>query len=334
MIQELHAGDRQIPASGWNEMRAAVQGITPGQQQYNSSQRNPVYITVKNVTGSDLPAFSVVKLSGATYTRTGDTFINQAISNGVELDGDTPAAATDTIAITQAACAAGEFVKAIVSGATAATVHTTSSKKSRYAKPAAGQAGCLEASDTPTNIQVIWRGDYVSGKTDYEAYVTLDAIDDRERFLIKTSSGVTASDYVQGNLEYIIWSVSDNAWIPATISDNATAGKVRLVVCQESLPSTLTDDYYMPFYPLEDNIGAAPNKSTATAEQFTDRCGVAPGEHVLSNKRFDYLYKYGRYTYEPIYTLWTLAEAHSGGNSGVYVTINGVQYPVIFPAMP
>ena len=334
MIQELHAGDRQIPASGWNEMRAAVQGITAPQQQYQSGKLNPVYVTIKNQTGAALPAFSVVKINGATYSsRTGDTFINQAIANGVELNGDTPAAATDTIAITQVACASGEFVKAIVSGATAATIHTTSSKKSRYAKPAAGQAGYLEASDTPTNIQVIWRGDYVSGKTDYEAYVTLDAIDDRERFLLKASSSVTPSDYVKGNLAYIIWSASDNAWIPInSFTDNVEPGRVRLVVCQEDCPATLTADYYMPYYALEDNLGVAPNRSTATADIFTDRCGVAPGEHVLSNKRFDYSFKYGRYSYEPKFVLEAHAEAHGGGNSGVYVTINNTQYPVLFPA--
>ena len=99
MIKQLHPGDTQISAAGWNEMRAAVQGLTPGQQQYQSVQRNPAYVTIKNNTGGDLPVFSVVKIDGAMYSRSGDTFINQAAQNGVELDGDTPAAVTDTIAI-------------------------------------------------------------------------------------------------------------------------------------------------------------------------------------------------------------------------------------------
>lgn len=154
----------------------------------------------------------------------------------------------------------------------------------------------------------------------------------RETFLIKYSNSPSASDYAKGNMEYIIWSVDDNAWIPVVSFDNLNIGKVRLAVCQEDLPSDLSSDYLMPYYPLEDNIGVAPNKSTASGELFTDRCGVAPGEHVLSNKRFDYCFKYGRYAYEPKFVLQTYAEAHTSGNTGVYVTINGVQYPVEFPS--
>ena len=170
MIKELHAGDTQIPASGWNEMRAAVQGIAPAQQQYQSGRLNPVYITIKNVTGSDLPAFAVVKISGATYTRSGDMFINQAISNGVELNGDTPAAATDTIAITQAACPSGEFVKAIVSGATACMINKAENKAYKYAAPSAGQSGYLAGTDDVTGIRVLWSA---SGTGTKEAYILL-----------------------------------------------------------------------------------------------------------------------------------------------------------------
>ena len=116
MIQELHAGDRQIPASGWNEMRAAVQGITPGQQQYQSAKLNPACITVENATGATLPAFSIVRLGAAMYSsRSGSDFADLAIKNGVEIGGYTPAAATDTIAITQAACPSGGLVKALIS---------------------------------------------------------------------------------------------------------------------------------------------------------------------------------------------------------------------------
>ena len=170
MIQELHAGDRQIPASGWNEMRAAVQGLTLGQQQYQSGKLNPVYITVKNVTGSDLPAFSVVKLSGVTYSRTSDTFINQAIAHGVELTGDTPTGIADAIAITQAACPSGGFVKALASGATACFVNRPSGIACKYAKPATSHTGYLEGTDTPTNIQVLG---VASGTGIKEAYIRL-----------------------------------------------------------------------------------------------------------------------------------------------------------------
>ena len=329
MIQELRAGDRQIPASGWNEMRAAVQGITPAQQQYQSAARNPVYITVKNVTGSDLPAFSVVKLSGATYTRTGDTFINQAIANGVELDGDTPAAATDTIAITQAACAAGEFVKAIVSGATACMINKAENKAYKYAAPTPNQAGYLTGTDDVTGIRVLW---IASGTGNKEAFIICDAsgTPEKETFLLYSSGSWNPSDYIKGNLEYIAYSIQYNAWVPIVTSNPQPSdfAKCRLVVCQEDMPSNVTGDYYMPYYPLEDNIGVMPNISTVSSESFVNRCGVLYGEHVLSNKRIDYFFKAGRYAYEPYFITVVYAEAHSGGNSGVYCTINGVQYPV------
>ena len=156
MIQELHAGDRQIPASGWNEMRAIVQGITPGQQQYQSGRLNPVYVTIKNTTGAALPAFSVVKIDGALYNlRSGDTFANLAIKNGVELNGYTPATAIDKIAITQAACPIGGLVKALVSGATACYINRANGIDCKYAKPTSSTDN-LEGTDNPTGIEVLW----------------------------------------------------------------------------------------------------------------------------------------------------------------------------------
>lgn len=170
MIQELHAGDRQIPASGWNEMRAAVQGITPAQQQYQSGKFNPAYITVENATGAALPALSIVRLGAAMYSsRTGSDFADLAIKNGVEIGGYTPAAATDTIAITQAACAAGGLVKAIVSGATACYINRPNGIACKYAR-VTSRTDYLEGTDTPTNIKVLW----VAGGTGVKAaYVRL-----------------------------------------------------------------------------------------------------------------------------------------------------------------
>ena len=171
MIKELHPGDTQISAAGWNEMRAAVQGLTPGQQQYQSWQRCPAYVTIKNNTGSDLPAFSVVKIDGAMYTRSGDTFINQAAQNGVELNGYTPAAATDTIAITQTACKSGDIVKAIVSGATACKVYKAENKAYKYAAPTPNQTGYLTGTDDVTGIKVLW---LASGTGAKEAYILIE----------------------------------------------------------------------------------------------------------------------------------------------------------------
>ena len=171
MIQELHAGDRQIPASGWNEMRAAVQGITAPQQQYQSGKLNPACITIKSAIPADLSAFSVVKLGAATYSnRTGSNFADLAVKNGVELNGYTPTAATDTIAITQAACPRDGIVKAIISGATACYINKPSGVTCNYARPAASHYDYLEGTDTPTNIKVLWSAGGTGVK---EAYVRL-----------------------------------------------------------------------------------------------------------------------------------------------------------------
>ena len=152
----------------------------------------------------------------------------------------------------------------------------------------------------------------------------------RETFLLYSSGSWNPSDYVKGNLEYIAYSTAHNAWVPIATSNPQPAdfANCRLVVCQEDMPSNVTGDYNMPYYPLEDNIGVMPNISTVSSESFVNRCGVLYGEHVLSNKRIDYFYKAGRYAYEPYFITDVYAEAHSGGNSGVYCTINGVQYPV------
>ena len=172
MIKELHPGDTQISAAGWNEMRAAVQGITPGQQQYQSNQRSAAYITIKNQTiAGDIPAFSVVKIDGAMYNRSGDTFINQAAQNGVELSGNTPAATTDVIAITQAACKSGDIVKAMVSGATACKVYKAENRAYKYAAPTPNQTGYLTGTDDVTGIRVLWSA---SGTGAKEAYVLLE----------------------------------------------------------------------------------------------------------------------------------------------------------------
>jgi len=338
MIQELHAGDRQIPASGWNEMRAAVQGITPGQQQYNSSQRNPVYITVKNVTGSDLPAFSVVKLSGATYSRTGETFINQAIAHGVELDGDTPAAATDTVAITQAACAAGEFVKAIVSGATPVMILNGSVYTYSYARAKAGVTNYLEPTNDITNIRLLSCPTATGPSTPQGGYAIIDYTDDRERLLINCDS---SNGYASIAKKGAIFKAKRgaNGWEVQT--NNNAAAKYVLAVCQEDIPDGYSGAYYMPFYTPEQNCGVLPlvdaNSGITSGDNIVGHRGIgvifganSGFEHAFSNKRLDYMYSHGQYTYCPKFT-YKGAAVNLNGSVGI--TIEGHTYAVAFPAL-
>ena len=349
MIQELHAGDRQIPASGWNEMRAAVQGITPGQQQYQSGKLNPAYITIKNTTGATLPAFSAVKLSGATYSRTGDTFVNQAIANGVELNGVTPAAATDTIAITQAACAAGEFVKAIVSGATACMVYKASNVNYQYAAPVAGQAGYLGGTDDVTGIKILW---IASGTGNKEAYVLLDnrGGSEPEYFVINpgndgTQTAIhTPSIFTKGSLHYISYDSGSGVWTPNAYNEAASASTLlqrpagaRLVVCQVDAPNS-SAEYKIPYYTPESNMGVAPDFTSYINFGFVDRCGVKPGEHAFTDKMWDYNYIApstigigASYTYEPQFIGRMMVDGQTGGGYTPQVTINGEDYPVDYP---
>ena len=216
MIQELHAGDRQIPASSWNEMRAAVQGITPAQQQYQSAKLNPAYITIKNAIPATLPAFSVVSLGAAIYnSRTGSDFTDLAIKSGVELGGYMPSDITDTIAITQAACPRDGFVRALVSGATACYINRPYGITCKYAKPSASHSDYLEGTDTPTNIKVLW----VAGGTGVkEAYVRLGTFNPQQIFNVTVDGQAgdgTAYATIDG-VQYPIIFPNANAGLSAT----------------------------------------------------------------------------------------------------------------------
>ena len=332
MIQELHAGDRQIPASGWNEMRAAVQGITPGQQQYNSSQRSPVYITVKNATGFNLPAFSVVKLGGATYSRTGDTFINQAIANGVELDGDTPTAPTDVIAVIQEDCPVDGFVKAIVSGVTPARVILDAGVISAYSP-------YMYATVNPNSNSLLITNDVTPVRVlylinDRRGYVIINNNDDRQRFIIHCTGSNGLASVAKKGAVFKIWQ-SSNGWEVTNIQ-NIHPYHIY-AVCQEDIPDGFTGYYSMPFYTPEQNYGAAPTVAVSsgitTSSKNVGRRGVGVGDYEFSNKRLDYCYAHGKYTYEPRFTYTGAAiDRGSTANSRVGIVIEGHTYAVTFPA--
>ena len=109
MIKKLQAGDNSIPASGWNEMRAFVQGYSFPQDTFKSPPRNPAYISVKNVTGSALPALSIVKISTPIYTRSGDAFKNKGVEYGVEMQGAAPDSESNNIAVIQEVVLGGRY---------------------------------------------------------------------------------------------------------------------------------------------------------------------------------------------------------------------------------
>ena len=319
MIKQLHPGDTQISAAGWNEMRAAVQGLTPGQQQYQSYQRNPAYVTIKNNTGSDLPAFSVVKIDGAMYTRTSDTFINQAAQNGVELSGVTPAAATDTIAITQAACKSGDIVKAIVSGATAVMILNDSIYTYSYARIKTGVTNYLEPTNDKTPIRLITCPTATGSSTPQGGYAVIDYIDDRQTFSVPTSYASAAKKGAVFRVQ-----LGANGWQIWT----SGPGKYVLAVCQEDMDDNATEPMQMPFYTPEQNYGVLPDMGAAyQADGLVQHRGVITGEHEFSVKRLDYVYQAGKYAYCPSFVYSGAAVSY---NNGVGIDIEGHTYPVTF----
>lgn len=169
------------------------------------------------------------------------------------------------------------------------------------------------------------------------------ACDVREFFMINEGSTSTETtdgsnnnldeNYSYGALEYISYDSSTQRWTPYTGTD---AYKYRLAVCQRDLPANWSKEFRMPYQTPEMNYGAQPwtandeQSSASASEQFEERCGVEPGEHEFTNKRLDYHYANGRYSYEPRFIF--IGEAKAGSNSyGVAVEIEGNDYDVNFP---
>ena len=335
-MDKAKAGQRTIKAADWNQIRDFINNFSPQNGGMVNNPNNPFLITVKNVTGSDLPAFSVVKIDAAMYPDLSDTeLVVETFNKSVELDGDVPDGTDgENIAIIQEDIPAGQLGKAICSGASLCYINVTTDTEYKYAKSASNGTS-LDVSESGGQARIVWRQD---GTGTLLAYVILDQMGtpEKETFLLYPNGNWTASDYVKGNLEYIIYDSARKAWVPLVISGTPSQpdlDRCRLVVCQADAPSDVSDTgYSMPYYPLEDNIGVEANKSTVSGESFSDRCGVAFGEHVLSNKRIDYVFRDGRYAFEPFFTKTLLAEGHAGGQSGVWVTINGTQYRVSFPS--
>ena len=170
------------------------------------------------------------------------------------------------------------------------------------------------------------------------------ACDVREFFMLNegsSSSSITDGsnnnldpNYSYGALEYISYNPQTQRWTPYTGSD---AYKYRLAVCQRDLPADWSREYRMPYQTPEMNYGAQPwtandSQSSSGSYGFTERCGVEPGEHEFSNKRLDYHYVNGRYSYEPRFVFIGTAKAGSG-TGGVAITIENNDYDVDFPSI-
>lgn len=195
MIKKLTPGDSQISASGWNEMRQFINEYEAKQSDNNTNKRNPFLITVKNTTSGALAPLSVVKIANPTYSRTGDTFANKGIEFGTELNGVVPASESDNVAITQGACPAGGFVKAIADGCTPAFVYKDIDKSYKYAQPMTNQTGYLRGTDDATNIRILW---LASGTGKQEAYVCLDATGEGTPLKCAVHLGDTSDEYPDG----------------------------------------------------------------------------------------------------------------------------------------
>jgi hypothetical protein len=109
----------------WAQRQQTLGGA--GQHKFRSNATN---VFVKNATGSDLPAFSVLELTGKLHAET-DFIWNKS------LIGDTPTDCSLPVAITQAPSANGELVECVIAGATIAWVRVDS-LGDRFASPIPG----------------------------------------------------------------------------------------------------------------------------------------------------------------------------------------------------
>lgn len=151
--------------------------------------------------------------------------------------------------------------------------------------------------------------------------------DTRDLFIVNpggtdSSTAPNPNVYKKGNVIPISWNSSSKTWSAVKTS---TYGN-RLAVCQRDLPDGFAKEFLMPYYTPEMNYGCPPNRSSATGEGFTMRCGVAPGEYVFSNKRLDYCYVNGRYSYEPTFVYTGYVEEGSSGEVSSGIRIEGKLY--------
>lgn len=335
MINKLEPGDRQLSASSWNEMRDKVNNITPSQDTVLMGNRNPFLVTVKNNTGSALPALSVVKLTTPLYSRNGDTFVNKSVEFGVEMNADVPDSETNIVGVTQSACPVGGMVKAIVSGPTPvleATIGTLPDHPYQYAEVVPGVTSYLKGTDKVTNIRLI---SYTGGTTTTPGggYAILDWVDDRERFQINcTATNGYASIAKKGAVFPITWSNTASGWVVFTRNNSS---KYVLAVCQEDIPDDFLGTFYMPFYTPEQNYGIRPalaNAVTTSSYSSVGRIGVGTGDNAFSNKRLNYAYQHGQYSYEPSFTYTGPAvNAGDASNPSVGIVLGGHTYVVTFP---
>ena len=324
-IKELQAGDTQISASGWNEMRAAIQGLTAPQQQYASTQRNPVYVTICNKTGAALPAFSAVRLDGrVTGRKYGAEAIAEALKSGVEINAYTVQSATDIIAITQAACGVDGYAKAMVSGATPVMLSNSSIDIFGYAAISPGNT-YLEASTTPTNIRLLYCPSATSGAE--IAFALLDNTDDRQYFKISLSRNAASQVIKKGSVIPIAY--VNGEWTAESIIGAATP--YRLAVCQEDMPVGKTGTMRMPYYTPEDNYGVHPLRGYSITSAIR-HVGYDYSTYQMSTSatKLDYTFYKGRYTYTPKFVYRGAAKQLGTGSVGI--TIEGHDIGVIFPS--
>ena len=331
-MDKAQPGQRRILAKDWNEFRQFMLDFYQQNGGMVNNPNNPFLITVKNVTGSDLPAFSVVKIDAAMYPDLSDTeLVVETFNKHVELDGDVPDGTDgENIAIIQEDIPAGQLGKAICSGASLCYVNVSGDGD---AAKSINDTENLELAATG-QARVIWKQ---SGTGKKLAYVLLDrgGSDTRETFTINL--GKKARDtrtnnpalYTKGSLHYIVRN-ANGIWVPVTQNESQNPSSpvyTRLVYCLETAPNS-NAEYKIHYYTPEMNYGERPDFSNTSGETFTLRCGVKMGEHKFSNKRLDYVYKNGRFAYEPIF----LHEGYAvpGTIQKVGIEIEGTTYDVQF----
>lgn len=335
-MDKAQVGQKKIKAEDWNAIRQFLNDYSPELSGMINNPRNPFLVDVKNATDDDLPAFSVVRINSAMYdSRTLEVARNAALNNNVELSVDLPLGIpNENIAILQEDIPEGEIGKAIVCGVSFCKAVRPADRPDdiqvyQYAKTIDGVTDHLELTHLQTNIRVLYHDACASGNNALGyAFVQLEKIDDRKWFWINYANNDNISSIAKKGAIFRVYPTSQGY----RIRSNRSNGAYILAVCQEDMPDGYTGKFKMPFYTPEMNYGEKPNQAVSmySADSLVSHRGVIYGEYEFSNKRLDYVYQNGKYSYCPKFLYRGAAVSH---NNGVGISIEGHTYPVTFPSI-
>ena len=155
-MKHLKPGE-MMTAADWNKVQDHALRIPERlRNSPRNSPQNTHLITVENLTGENLGAFSVVAVSDAIFPdREPQTVLEQSFKSGVEVAVSLPKGEEgELLCIVQDPIPSGEIGQAMILGATACHIRISDATH-RYARSVAGYP-YVESCSEPTSITILW----------------------------------------------------------------------------------------------------------------------------------------------------------------------------------